>query len=156
MLEAIYGAEAADSSRRTHWLGESDEGGWPALILPGLDPVSRDVGRDADPRIRSFDSAWGFGKFTVNRWSGLYVMPDTTNSDLVRYVCSSGLCEGSEFRAPYRCGPSREPKLAEVFAHWATLVEDGTWMVDENGVCTGHSWFDGNIAKAKVPLTTLD
>lgn len=82
-------------------------------------------------------------------------MPDIANSDLARHVCSSRLCEGSEFQSPYRCGPPREPKLAEVFAHWATLVEDGTWMLDENGVCTEHSWFDDNTTKAKVSPSPL-
>ncbi|KAH8164649.1 hypothetical protein CIB48_g3609 [Xylaria polymorpha] len=148
LLAKIYGTEALNSSRQTHWLGEEDD--WPTLILPGLEPMPHDISHDTNPHVNSFDQAWGFGKFTVNRQSGLYIMPDTANSDLIRYVCSSGLCTGGEFRFPYRWGPPREPKLAEVFAHWTTLVEDGTWKVDENGICTEHSWFTANTSKAKV------
>ncbi|KAI0438048.1 hypothetical protein F4803DRAFT_565562 [Xylaria telfairii] len=115
LLAHVYGAEASNSSRQTHWLGE--EGDWPTLILPGLEPVPHDIGHDTNPDVNSFDQAWGFGKFTVNRQSGLYIMPDTGNSGLIRFVCGSGLCTGGEFRFPYHWGPPREPKLDEVFAH---------------------------------------
>ncbi|KAI3332675.1 hypothetical protein F4824DRAFT_491424 [Ustulina deusta] len=125
LLDKIYGAEASDSVRRTHWLGDEDN--WPTLVLPGIDPVPHDN--------------WGFGKFTVNRQSGLYAMPDTGNSDLVRFVASSGLCSACEFRSPCRWGPPREPRLAEVFDHWTALVENGTWTVDANGVSTDYAWF---------------
>ncbi|KAI1425105.1 hypothetical protein F5Y12DRAFT_748865 [Xylaria sp. FL1777] len=149
LVATIYGAEASNSSRQTHWLGETED--WPTLVLPGLEPVPHDIRHDANPLVNCFDEAWGFGKFTVNRQSGLYIMPETEASDLIRYVCSSGLCTGGEFRLPCRWGPPREPKLAEVLAHWTTLVEDGTWMVDENGICTEHYWFTANTSEAKVP-----
>ncbi|KAI1734272.1 hypothetical protein F4680DRAFT_357676 [Xylaria scruposa] len=150
LLDEIYGTEALDSVRRMHWLGDDED--WPTLILPGIEPVSHDVGRSPNQDIQSFDKDWGFGKFTVNRQSGLYVMPDTLDSDLVRFVASSGLCSACEFRPPCRWawGPSRGPRLAEVFDHWTTLVEDGTWMVDANGVCTDHNWFTTHASMAKL------
>ncbi|XXG95487.1 hypothetical protein Hte_001751 [Hypoxylon texense] len=82
LLDEIYGTEASDSERRSHWLGDEED--WPTLILPGIDPVSRGPDSSADQDINSFDQNWGFGKFTVNRQSGLYIMPDTHNSDQVR------------------------------------------------------------------------
>ncbi|KAI1131475.1 hypothetical protein F5Y10DRAFT_262237 [Nemania abortiva] len=151
LLGEIYGTEASDSARRTHWLG--DEEGWPTLILPGIDTVPRDVGQSTNPKISSFDEDWGFGKFTVNRQSGLYIMPDTGNSDLVRFVASSGLCNACEFRFPCRWGPPREPKLAEVFDHWAAFVKDGTWTVDANGVSTDHAWFTAHAVLSKLMPT---
>ncbi|KAI0600744.1 hypothetical protein F4775DRAFT_582638 [Biscogniauxia sp. FL1348] len=148
LLDQIYGAEASDSIRRSHPL--EDEEDWPTLILPGLDSVPRNVGQSTNQDINSFDQSWGFGKFTVNRQSGLYIMPDTSNSDLVRFVASSGLCSACEFRSPCRWCPPREPRLAEVFDHWTTLVENGTWTVDGNGVSTDHGWFTAHTSMAKL------
>lgn len=149
LLDHIYRAEASDSIRRSHWLGDEEED-WPTLILPGIDSVPHNVGRSTNQNINSFDQSWGLGKFTVNRQSGLYIMPDTTNSDLVRFVASSGHCDACEFRSPCRWGPPREPRLAEVFDHWTALVENGTWSVDANGVSTDHDWFGAHTSVAKI------
>ncbi|KAJ8110245.1 hypothetical protein ONZ43_g5923 [Nemania bipapillata] len=138
LLEEIYGPEAPDSVRRMQSLWDED---WPTLILPGVDPVPQDVGNSTKPEINTFDQDWGFGKFTVNRQSGLYIMPDVGNADQARFVADSGLCTAGEFRYPCRWGPSREPKLAEIFDRWAELVKEGIWTVEENGVSTDHSWF---------------
>ncbi|KAI8944768.1 hypothetical protein F4801DRAFT_594695 [Xylaria longipes] len=119
------GIRALDSRRREHCLGDIGEEDWPTLILPGVGPVPHD--------------------FTVSRQSGLYLMPDNDNSDGVRLVAASGLCNACEFGSPCRWGPAEEPKLAEVFNHWATLVEDGTRKVDSNRVCDLHAWFTSNI-----------
>ncbi|KAI1210206.1 uncharacterized protein F4807DRAFT_460039 [Annulohypoxylon truncatum] len=149
LLDEIYGAEASESTRRTHWLGDEED--WPTLILPGIDSVPDDVGQSTNHDINSFDQSWGFGKFTVNRRSGLYIMPDIGNSDLVRLVAGSGLCSACEFQSPCRWGPPREPRLAEVFDHWTALVENGTWSVDANGVSTDHAWFTEYTFVAKPP-----
>lgn len=148
LLDEIYGSEASDSMRRSHWLGDDED--WPTLILPGIDSVPRNVGQSTDQNINSFDQNWGFGKFTVNRQSGLYIMPDTCNSDQVRLVASSGLYSACEFRSPCRWGPPREPQLAEVLDHWTALVENGTWTVDANGVSTDHTWFTAYTSVAKL------
>lgn len=78
------------------------------------------------------------------------MIADTNNSDVVRLITSSGLPNACEFRHRFAWGPSRDPKLAEVLRHWASLVEDGTWSVDSNGVCTDHEWFTANTHVAKV------
>ncbi|KAI0885388.1 uncharacterized protein GGS22DRAFT_188678 [Annulohypoxylon maeteangense] len=148
LLDEIYGVEVPDSIRRTHWLGDEED--WPTLILPGVDSVPHNVDQSTNQNINAFDQNWGFGKFTVNRQSGLYIAPDTSNSDLVRLVASSGLCSACEFRSPCRWGPPRDPRLAEVFDHWTSLVEDGTWAVDANGVSTGHDWFTIHTSVAKI------
>ncbi|KAI0846409.1 hypothetical protein F5Y00DRAFT_145181 [Daldinia vernicosa] len=101
--------------------------------------------------INCFDRDRGFGKFTVNYQSGLYVIADTNNSDVVRLITSSGLPNACEFRHRLAWGPPRDPKLAEALRHWASLVEDGTWSVDSNGVCADHEWFTTNTHVAKVP-----
>ncbi|KAI1157374.1 hypothetical protein F5B18DRAFT_645286 [Nemania serpens] len=139
LLNEIYGAEASDSVRRTHWLGDEED--WPTLILPGMDRAPHDIGQRINQNINSFDQNWRFGKFTVDRQSGLYTMPDTGSSDLVRFVASSGLCNACESRSPCRWEPPREPGLAGVFDHWTALVENGTWTVDVNGVSTDHAYF---------------
>ncbi|KAI5918692.1 hypothetical protein F4810DRAFT_558123 [Camillea tinctor] len=148
LLNQIYGAEASDSIRRSHWLGDEED--WPTLILPGISAVPHNVGHSTNPNINSFDQSWGFGKFAVNRQSGLYTMPDTSNSDLVRFVASSGHCSACEFSFPCRWGPPREPRLAELFDHWTALVENGTWTVDANGVSTDHGWFTAHTSVAKI------
>ncbi|KAI0103702.1 hypothetical protein GGR51DRAFT_250092 [Nemania sp. FL0031] len=148
LFNEVYSAEAPDSVRQTHWLGDEDD--WPTLVLPGINPVPHNVGQSANQDIKSFDQNWGFGKFTVNRHSGLYTMPDVGNSDLVRFVASSGLCSACEFRSPCQWGPSREPRLAEVFDHWAALVDNGTWAVDANGVSTDHTWFTAHVSMTKL------
>ncbi|KAI0467975.1 hypothetical protein F4859DRAFT_492294 [Xylaria cf. heliscus] len=149
LLTDVYGAEAPDS-RRKHFLGDAGEKDWPTLILPGVGRVPHDISHNTDLQISSCDLDWGFGKFTVNRQSGLYLMPDVGNCDVVRFVTASGLCTVCEFRSRYRWGPARDPKLAEVFNHWATLVENGTWKVDSSGVCDSHTWFISNIAQAQL------
>ncbi|KAI0149996.1 hypothetical protein F4776DRAFT_604115 [Hypoxylon sp. NC0597] len=145
-----YEAEALGSVRQTHWLGISGEDDWPTLLFPGLDAVPHDVSQSPDRDINCFDRDWGFGKFTVNRQSGLYVMADTENSDLVRLIALSGLPTACEFRYPCPWGPPRTPKLAEVLHHWTSLVENGTWEVDSNGICTDHAWFTTNTSISKV------
>ncbi|KAK6957137.1 hypothetical protein Daesc_002422 [Daldinia eschscholtzii] len=148
---ATYTAEASGSTRQRHWLRDSTNKDWPTLILPGLDAVPQDVSRDQDQNISCFDQDWGFGKFTVNRQSGLYLMSDMENSDIVRLITGSGLSNACEFRQRLAWGPPRDPKLAEVLRHWSSLVEDGTWSVDSNGVCTDHEWFSTNTLIAKIP-----
>ncbi|KAI8965151.1 hypothetical protein F5Y11DRAFT_37348 [Daldinia sp. FL1419] len=150
-LAATYTTEASGSVRQTHWLGDSGDEDWPTLIFPGLDAVPHDVSQDPNQYINCFDRNWGFGKFTVNRRSGLYVMSDTKNSDVVRLITSSGLPNACEFRRRLTWGPPRDPKLAEVLRHWTSLVEEGTWSVGSNGVCTDHEWFATNTSIAKVP-----
>ncbi|KAI1096628.1 hypothetical protein F5B19DRAFT_153636 [Rostrohypoxylon terebratum] len=152
LLNEIYGAEASDSTRRSHWLGDDEE--WPTLILPGVDPVPHDVSQSSDRNINSFDQNWGFGKFTVNRQSGLYIMPDTNYSDLVCFVASSGLCTACQFRPLCRCVPPREPRLAEVFDHWTSLLENGIWTIDANGVSTDHTWFTAHTSVAQLAPVT--
>ncbi|KAI0384602.1 hypothetical protein F5Y04DRAFT_247310 [Hypomontagnella monticulosa] len=150
LLNQIYGTEASDSIRRSHWLG--DEGNWPTLILSGINAVPHDISGSTDQNISSFEQNWGFGKFTINRQSGLYIIPDTSDSDLVRFVASSGRCDACEFRTPCRWAPPREPRLVEVFNHWTALVENGTWSVDADGVSTDHDWFTTHASVAKIAL----
>ncbi|KAI1439554.1 hypothetical protein F5Y02DRAFT_62874 [Annulohypoxylon stygium] len=152
ILDEIYGTEAPNSLRRSHWLGDDEE--WPTLILPGVDPVPHNVSQSPNKNINSFDQNWGFGKFTVNRQSGLYIMPDVGHSDLVRFVASSGLCTACEFQSPCRWDPHREPRLAEVFDHWTSLVENGIWAVGINGVSTDHSWFTAYTSRAQIASST--
>ncbi|KAI1136044.1 hypothetical protein F5Y05DRAFT_122232 [Hypoxylon sp. FL0543] len=149
---ATYEAEAPGSERQTHWLGDSGDHDWPTLLFPGPDVVPHDISRSPDLEINSFDRDWGFGKFTVNRQSGLYVMADTENSDVVRLIASSGLPSACEFRYPCPWGPHRSPRLAEVLRHWTSLVENGAWLVGPNGICTDHEWFTTNTSTSKIPL----
>ncbi|KAF3068384.1 hypothetical protein GL218_08392 [Daldinia childiae] len=151
LFVVTYTAEAPGSTRQTRWLGDSGDEDWPTLLFPGIDTVPLDVSDNPNMYINSFDRDWGFGKFTVNRQSGLYVIADTKYSDVVRLIASSGLPNACEFRHRFAWGPPRDPKLAEVLRHWASLVEEGTWSVDSNGVCTDHEWFNTNTHVAKVP-----
>ncbi|KAI1413217.1 hypothetical protein F5Y13DRAFT_189580 [Hypoxylon sp. FL1857] len=144
-----YEAEEPGSVRQTHWLGEEED--WPTLLFPGLGAVPHDVSQHPNCDINSFDRDWGLGKFTVNRQSGLYVMADTENSDLVCLITRSGLPTACDFKYPYPWGPPRAPKLAEVLRHWTSLVENGTWLIDSRGICTDHEWFTTNTSISKVP-----
>ena len=103
---------------------------------------------DFDPK--SSDKDWGYGKFTVNRRAGLYTAPDSTDFDAVCLISNLGLPAACQFDSRCPWGPSRSPRLSEVLHHWASLVENGTWEVDADGVENGNGWFDANLRQSKL------
>lgn len=149
-LYEIYSSEPDGSFRRTFSLEDLEEENWVNLLLPSSRTVPRDVSQNPNYDIMSFDRDWGFGKFTVSRRAGLYTDPNSIDSDVVRLIANSGLPTASQFDGRRPWGPSRSPRLSEVLHHWASLVEDGTWRVDADGVATGNDWFDTNLRQSKL------
>lgn len=112
--------------------------------------MSRGVSQNSDFDIKTFNEDWGFGKFTVNRRAGLYTEPGSIDSDVVRLIANTGLATAFQFDGRCPWGPSRSPRLSEVLFHWASLVENGTWKVDADGVANGNGWFDANLRQSKL------
>jgi hypothetical protein len=154
-LSKIYSSEPLDSFRRTFNLGDLDEEDWASLLLPASSTVPRDVSQNSDFDIKSFDEDWGYSKFTVNRQAGLYTEPDCIDSDVVRLITKSGLPTACQFNGRCPWGPSRSPRLSEVLLHWASLVENGTWTVDANGVANDNGWFDANLRLTKLDWDSI-
>ncbi len=150
-LRAAYSAEPEDAFRRTFATSEEGED-WVTLVLPCVGgSVPADVSHVSDLDISSFDKPWGFGKVSVGRRAGLYVAwANERDGDLVQLVCPSGRTKVGEFGGPCPWGPSRLPRLAEVLGHWASLVEDGTWAVGEDGVEEDAGWFDAHVELANL------
>jgi len=91
-----------------------------------------------------------FGKWMVNRRVGFYTDPADECDGFVRQIAGSGYQYSVGFSGQCPWEPSRSPRLAEVLTHWKSLVEDGTWEVDENGVSTPHDWFTASSSLAKL------
>lgn len=154
-LYEIYSSEPSDSFRRTFNLGGPDEEDWASLLLPASSTVPRDVSQNSDFNIKSFDEDWGYGKFTVNRQAGLYTEPDSIDSDVVRLIANSGLPTARQFNGRCPWGPSRSTRLSEVLLHWGSLVENGTWTVDADGVANDNGWFDANLRQTKLDWDSI-
>ncbi|KFY43925.1 hypothetical protein V494_01746 [Pseudogymnoascus sp. VKM F-4513 (FW-928)] len=151
-----YSSEPSDSFRRTFNLADSDtEEDWSSLLFPAGNTVPRDVSRNSDFDIKSFDEQWGFGKFTVNRHAGLYTDPDSTHSDGVRLLANSGLPAAFQFHDRCPWGPSHAPRLSQVILYWTSLVENGTWSVDADGVANGNGWVDSNLRQTKLNYVSI-
>lgn len=133
-LHQIYSSEPVDSFRRTFGLGEPDQEDWASLLLPGTGTVPQDVSQSPHFETKSFDKDWGFGKFTVNRRAGLYTEPDDVNADSFRLIANSGLTTACQFNGRCPWGPSRAPRLSEIFLYWESLIKSDTWTVDADGV----------------------
>ncbi|KAG7286920.1 hypothetical protein NEMBOFW57_006420 [Staphylotrichum longicolle] len=116
-LREAYLAEPEDTFRRTFTSSEEGED-WASLVLPNLvGSIPEDVSDVPDMGIRSFDKDHGFGKCSVGRRAGLYIdFADDRDGDTVTLV----------------------------LGHWANLVEDGVWAVDEDGVKENAGWFDSH------------
>ena len=149
-ISEIYSSEPTDSFRRTFNLGGADEEDWTNLLFPASSTVSPGVSQNSDFDIKSFDEDWGFGKFTVNRRAGLYTEPGSIDPDVVRLIANTGLPTAWQFDGRCPWSPSRSPRLSEVLFHWASLVENGTWKVDADGVANGNGWFDANLRQSKL------
>ncbi|KAK2599276.1 hypothetical protein N8I77_011046 [Diaporthe amygdali] len=151
-LQSTHASKDPASFRRSTLLGQEDPDDleWASLLLPTNKSVDQDTSRHANSDIQSFDKPWGLGKFTVSRQAGLYVIPEVTESDTVQLITSSGLTTAGEFRGRCPWGKSRPPTLAEIFGHWASLVESGTWAVAADGVAEDHNWFDRHAMDAKL------
>ncbi|OBT55587.1 hypothetical protein VE04_03591 [Pseudogymnoascus sp. 24MN13] len=149
-LSEIYSSEPTDPCRRTFNLGGEDEEDWVNLLLPAISTMPQDVSQNPEFDIKPFDEDWGYGKFTVNRRAGLYTEPDLIDSDVVRLIANSGLPTACQFNGRCPWGLSRSPRLSEVLHHWASLVENGTWKVDADGVANDNSWFDENLRQSKL------
>lgn len=147
----LYASESQQATRRSHPTGAGDPDGdeWVSLILPATRPVANSVSR----QHQHFDSAWGFGKFTVSRRAGLYIIAEVSDADVVRLINPSGLSDAGDFTGRCPWGERRPPRLAELLAHWASLVESGTWTVDGDGVSDEDDWFDQCIPAAKLSWT---
>jgi hypothetical protein len=165
-LREAYAAEPDNAFRRTYEASEEGQD-WITLLLPSIATVAADnvesipvqvevrvpadVDRHPDRNVNSFDKLSGFGKTTVGRRAGLYTSwADQRDGDLVQLVCPSGRTNAGVFRAPCPWGPDRLPRLAEVLGHWANLVEDGVWVVGEDGVEEDAAWFDFNVDLANL------
>jgi len=152
-LKELYSAEPKDSRRRTvpTWEKVAEEESWISLLLPGMETVP-DVSQHPDFRVNSFENEhYGFKQYTFDRRTGLYTHWDTDeDGDHVQLLAPSGRTDICEFgnRCPW--GPHRFVRLAEILAHWATLVENGTWEVDGDGVKGPSDWFDANMELAKL------
>lgn len=101
-------------------------------------------------QLQDFDRAWGFGKFTVNRRAGLYIVAEVSDVAVVRLINPSGLSDAGDFTSRCPWGDGRPPRLAEILAHWASLVESGRWSVAVDGVSDADDWFDRCMAAAKL------
>lgn len=150
-LAELYGSEDQRAPRRSYPTGPGDPDGdeWASLLLPTTQSVSRDVSHHPDFDIQSFDKNWGFGKFTVSRRAGLYIIAEVSSSDAVRLINPSGLSRAGEFAGRCPWGNKRPPRLAEILAHWASLVESGAWEVGADGVAETDDWFDGHLAQSR-------
>ncbi|KAH8892534.1 hypothetical protein GQ53DRAFT_746065 [Thozetella sp. PMI_491] len=158
-LAEIYGSEPADSYRRTSFdipgiPSSEEEQEWASLILPGTKKIRLDgpeKGIPAQDEASYFDKPWGFGKFTLNRWAGLYSEPGGMPADTVRLVTPDGHTTLCDFEGQSPWARSRSPRLAEVLLHWASFVEDGTWLVGPQGVEPASAgWFDSHPAVAAM------
>lgn len=151
-LQSIYASEDPASFRRSTLMSQEDPDDleWASLLLPTNQSVDQGTSRHANSSTQSFDKPWGLGKFTVSRQAGLYVIPEVTESDTVQLITSSGLTTAGEFRGRCPWGENRPPRLAEIFGHWASLVENGTWAVAADGVAEDHNWFDRHAMDAKL------
>ncbi|OBT42048.1 hypothetical protein VE00_07418 [Pseudogymnoascus sp. WSF 3629] len=149
-LFEIYSKEPPDSFRRTFNLAGEDEEDWVNLLLLASNTVPQDVSQNSEFDIKSFDEGWGYGKFTVNRRAGLYTEPGSIDLDAVRLIANSGLPTACQFDGRCPWGPSRSPRLLEVLYHWTSLVENGIWKVDADGVADDNSWFDANLRQSKL------
>lgn len=149
-LRAAYMAEESDSYRQTKDLSCDGTGDWSSLLFPAGRTVPSDLSENSDYRIRAFDSAWGLGKFTVNRHAGLYAYPTQGSADTICMIQPSGSTGTCRFKTRCPWGPSRYPRVAEVLRHWTLLVENGTWMVDEDGIAGDHCWFDEHASRTQL------
>lgn len=143
-LTELYASEGQQATRRSHPTGADD---WASLVLPATRPV-------AEKQHPDFDRPWGFGKFTLNRHAGLYIVAEASFADAVRLITPSGLADAGDFRGRCPWGEMRPPRLAEILAHWASLVESGSWTVSEDGVSDAGDWFDQYVA-AKLSWIAL-
>lgn len=91
----------------------------------------------------------GPGKFTVGRQAGLYVIPESIDSDAVHLITPSGLSTAGDFISRCPWAESRPPRLAEILSHWASLVESGRWDVAADGVAEDHDWFGWHSGEAR-------
>lgn len=151
-LQETYVSEDPASTRWSTTLGQEDpeDPEWASLLLPAGKLVDRGTSRHANINIQSFDKPWGLGKFTVGRQAGVYVIPETTDSDTVHLVTPSGLPTAGDFRGRCPWAESRPPRLAEILSHWASLVEGGVWAVAADGVAEDHDWFDKHPGEARL------
>lgn len=152
-LTELYASENQQAPRRSNPTGAGDPDGeeWASLVLPATRPVA-----DSLPRQhQDFDRAWGFGKFTVGRRAGLYIIAEVSDADVVRLISPSGLSDAGDFTGRCPWGDKRPPRLAEILAHWASLVESGTWAVGADGVADADDWFDRSLDAAKLNWNAL-
>lgn len=151
-LRETYATEDPASTRRSTPLGQEDpdDPEWASLLLPAGKPVDGGTSRSPNADIQSFDKPWGLGKFTVGRQAGLYVIPESINSDAVHLITPSGLSTVGDFRSRCPWAESRPPRLAEILSHWASLVESGRWGVAADGVAEDHDWFGRHSGEARL------
>ncbi|KAF3483993.1 lipase [Arthroderma uncinatum] len=147
LLEKTYGSEPVDSFR-IQWT-KKEKADWlphpfttfPTLLFP-TQPVTS-VGPES-----YFDSSFGFGKFTIQRFGGLYV---SYEAEGVEFISDSGDNSAFWYNSACPWEPYAYTKVFEVLDKWTELVRDGTWTIDDNGVKEDIVWFDRNM-----PLTKLD
>ncbi|KAJ4386282.1 hypothetical protein N0V93_009175 [Gnomoniopsis smithogilvyi] len=151
-LAELYRSEEEQALRRSYPTGPGDpEGGdWATLLLPSTQAVVQDVSRHPDFEVQSFDKEWGFGKFTVNRRAGLYILAQLFDSNTVRLINPSGISNAGDFTGRCPWGEKRPSSLAEILDHWALLVESGAWGVGADGVAEAADWFDTHMAQSQL------
>lgn len=152
-LTELYASESQQAARRSNPTGAGDPDGdeWASLVLPATRAVAGSVPR----QHQDFDRAWGFGKFTLARRAGLYIIAEVSDAAVVRLINPSGLTDAGDFTGRCPWGDRRPPRLAEILAHWASLVESGTWAVSADGVADADDWFDGHLTDAKLSWNAL-
>ncbi|KAK4103863.1 hypothetical protein N658DRAFT_465544 [Parathielavia hyrcaniae] len=151
-LREAYSVEREDAFRRTFTNPEGGED-WVTLLIPNVvvESVPADVSHVPDFDISSFDKPYGFGKVTVGRRPGLYTtFAEEQDGDLVQLVCPSGRTNAGVFSGLCPWGPSRPPRLAEMLGHWANLVENEVWAVNDDGVKEDAGWFDSYMELANL------
>jgi hypothetical protein len=125
-FSSIYGSEPSNS-RRLEWITLREPDNPSTLLLP-----SQPVVEACDPM---FEKEWGFEKFSVQRYGGIYLRCGYEDDDADEFGFID--CLGKETNTPFVdkhvFGP-RGARLADLFKAWAGLVRDGTWKIDENGV----------------------
>lgn len=151
-LQEAYSSEDPASTRRSTPLGQEDpdDPEWASLLFPAGKTVDQHTSRRANIDIQSFDRPWGLGKLTLGRQAGLYVIPETTDSDTVHLITPSGLSTAGAFSGRCPWAESRPPRLAEILSHWGSLVESGAWAVAADGVAEDQDWFDRHLGEARL------
>ncbi|KAK0672638.1 hypothetical protein QBC41DRAFT_313077 [Cercophora samala] len=146
----VYGSEPENSDRRLD-VHRAENKNWPTLVFPAAYQIGSPFYEWRPGYLKVAHSQM------VHRRAGVYL-----NAWDRRYAEAAELVSGSvdipqgiaSFDRQPPWGPVRGTRLVLILRHWTTLVEDGTWKVDGDGVAEHLTWFnDENKEKSQVKCT---